>query len=91
MAATEESQKPAIAATLRGPGPAKYRLPGTVGFLYHDPTRKRDPAFSFGSRFAVKVTQHLVFAQEQKWASLYQMCQKINVVEKWELLILSLS
>ena len=42
---------PAIAAKLKGPGPAKYRLPGTCGNENHDVTRKKMPAFSFGKRF----------------------------------------
>lgn len=41
----------AIAAKLKGPGPAKYRLPGTCGEGNHDITRKKMPAFSFGKRF----------------------------------------
>lgn len=40
-----------IAARLKGPGPAKYKLPGTTGFMSHDQTKKRMPAFSFGKRF----------------------------------------
>lgn len=31
----------------RGPGPA-YLLPPTVGYVGHDETRKRNPAYSFG-------------------------------------------
>jgi len=42
---------PVIAAKLKGPGPAKYRLPGTFGYEKHDVTRKKMPAFSFGKRF----------------------------------------
>jgi len=40
-----------IAAKLKGPGPAKYKLPGTTGFQNHDATKKQMPAFSFGKRF----------------------------------------
>eukprot|EP00794_Sanderia_malayensis_P012711 gene12711-14016_t len=57
IVAADDKKTVEIAATLRGPGPAKYRLPGTVGFMHHDPTRKRDPAFSFGTRFATKVIE----------------------------------
>ena len=46
---------PVIAAKLRGPGPAKYRLPGTVGSKDHDPTKHKDPAFSFGMRLNIQV------------------------------------
>lgn len=42
---------PTIAAKLNGPGPAKYNLPGTTGYMSHDATRKKMPAFSFGKRF----------------------------------------
>lgn len=45
------AEEQVIAAKLKGPGPAKYRLPGTFGFENHDATRKRMPAFSFGKRF----------------------------------------
>ena len=36
-----------------GPGPAKYRLPGTIGIVIRDPRLKRSPAFSFGKRLNV--------------------------------------
>lgn len=39
-----------IGAKCRGPGPAKYLLPGTVGIKQHDIRLKRCPAFSFGQR-----------------------------------------
>ena len=39
-----------IGAKCRGPGPAKYLLPGTVGIKRHDLRLKRCPAFSFGQR-----------------------------------------
>ncbi|KAM9026230.1 ciliary microtubule associated protein 1B isoform 1-T1 [Ara ararauna] len=38
-----------IAALYTSPGP-KYGLPTSVGFLAHDPSRDRAPAFSFGLR-----------------------------------------
>lgn len=31
-----------------GPGPGAYRLPTTVGYNQHDPSRYRNPMFSFG-------------------------------------------
>jgi len=40
-----------IAAKLKGPGPAKYKLPGTFGYEQHDVTKEKMPAFSFGKRF----------------------------------------
>jgi hypothetical protein len=30
------------------PGPATYTLPPVIGYEYHDITRKRNPAYSFG-------------------------------------------
>ncbi|XP_036286033.1 outer dense fiber protein 3B [Pipistrellus kuhlii] len=38
-----------IAALYRSPGP-KYKLPSNTGYLLHDPSRARAPAFSFGLR-----------------------------------------
>ncbi|XP_072946413.1 ciliary microtubule associated protein 1A-like [Epargyreus clarus] len=32
-----------------GPGPGAYKLPATVGFAGHDPSRWRGPMFSFGT------------------------------------------
>lgn len=45
-----------IAAKSRGPGPAKYKLPGTTGCKDHDGTKKKMPSFSFGKRFSVNVS-----------------------------------
>lgn len=45
-----------IAAKLRGPGPAKYKLPGATGYKDHDGTKKKMPSFSFGKRFSVNVS-----------------------------------
>ena len=39
-----------IAAMDSGPGPAKYLLPGSCGFHVHDHTKRKNPAFSFGTR-----------------------------------------
>lgn len=40
---------PPIGATFRGPGPGRYMLPTTCSFSTHDLTKRRNPAFSFGS------------------------------------------
>lgn len=45
-----KEEKVEIAAKCRGPGPAKYLLPGTVGIKGHDIRKHRCPAFSFGQR-----------------------------------------
>lgn len=39
-----------IQARCRGPGPAKYLLPGCVGQINHDLRKTINPAFSFGHR-----------------------------------------
>lgn len=39
-----------IQARCRGPGPAKYLLPGCVGQINHDLRKTINPAFSFGQR-----------------------------------------
>lgn len=45
-----ESKVIETASRCRGPGPAKYLLPGTVGQKSHDITKTQSPAFSFGQR-----------------------------------------
>eukprot|EP00118_Oscarella_pearsei_P002451 m.10614 g.10614 ORF g.10614 m.10614 type:complete len:256 (+) comp22489_c0_seq1:47-814(+) len=47
---TSPSEGPMIAAKLTGPGPAKYNLAGTCGYMYHDATKPRKPAFKIGIR-----------------------------------------
>ncbi|XP_008832998.1 outer dense fiber protein 3B isoform X2 [Nannospalax galili] len=44
-----------IAALHRGPGP-KYKLPPNTGYILHDPSRPRAPAFTFGTRLATQQT-----------------------------------
>jgi len=44
----EAPKRPMIAARERGPGPARYSLPPTAGFLGHDPSKHMSPAYSFG-------------------------------------------
>ncbi|XP_062930705.1 ciliary microtubule associated protein 1B isoform X1 [Cynocephalus volans] len=39
-----------IAALCRGPGP-RYQLPPSTGYVRHDPSRPRAPAYTFGARF----------------------------------------
>lgn len=41
----------------RGPGPAKYWLPGTTGQTLHDPRKYRKPAWSFGTKSS-KITMN---------------------------------
>ena len=49
MAETER-RRPMIGAMFRGPGPAAYVLPGSTGYIGHDCTKYKKPAFSFGAR-----------------------------------------
>nr|XP_055230450.1 outer dense fiber protein 3B isoform X1 [Gorilla gorilla gorilla]XP_055230451.1 outer dense fiber protein 3B isoform X1 [Gorilla gorilla gorilla]XP_055230452.1 outer dense fiber protein 3B isoform X1 [Gorilla gorilla gorilla] len=44
-----------IAAHYGGPGP-KYKLPPNTGYVLHDPSRPRAPAFTFGARFPTQQT-----------------------------------
>ncbi|KAM4709885.1 protein CIMAP1D [Discoglossus pictus] len=45
-----ERKTPAIAARETGPGPGRYNLPPTVGFVGHDYTKFSSPAYSFHGR-----------------------------------------
>ncbi|XP_067554637.1 ciliary microtubule associated protein 1B [Pseudorca crassidens] len=44
-----------IAALYSGPGP-KYKLPASTGYILHDPSRPRAPAFTFGARLPTQQT-----------------------------------
>ncbi|XP_025138367.2 outer dense fiber protein 3B isoform X1 [Bubalus bubalis] len=44
-----------IGALYRGPGP-KYKLPPSTGYIMHDPSRPRAPAFTFGARLPAQQT-----------------------------------
>ena len=46
----QQRPRPRIAAMDSGPGPAVYYLPGTTGQLKHDPSKRQNPAYSFGAR-----------------------------------------
>ncbi|XP_073507589.1 protein CIMAP1D [Phyllobates terribilis] len=45
-----ERKTPIIAAKETGPGPGRYNLPPTVGFVGHDYTKYSSPAYSFHGR-----------------------------------------
>uniref|UniRef100_A0A3Q0RX05 CIMAP1 family member D n=1 Tax=Amphilophus citrinellus TaxID=61819 RepID=A0A3Q0RX05_AMPCI len=45
-----ERKYPVIAGREKGPGPGRYRLPPTVGFIGHDFTKSTSPAYSFHGR-----------------------------------------
>ncbi|XP_029973348.1 outer dense fiber protein 3-like protein 2a [Salarias fasciatus] len=45
-------RRPIISARERGPGPGRYSLPPTVGYINHDLTKPCSPAYSFHSRMS---------------------------------------
>ncbi|XP_054470615.1 outer dense fiber protein 3-like protein 2a [Anoplopoma fimbria] len=45
-------KRPIISARERGPGPGRYALPPTVGYINHDFTKPSSPAYSFHSRMS---------------------------------------
>lgn len=45
-----DRHRPRIAAMERGPGPAKYKLPGTTGHTDHLISKRKQPAYSFGTK-----------------------------------------
>lgn len=47
---SETGKPPQIGAMFRGPGPARYLLPGSTGSKLHDPTKHKAPAYSMGAR-----------------------------------------
>ncbi|XP_036410152.1 outer dense fiber protein 3-like protein 2a [Megalops cyprinoides] len=47
-----ERKRPIIAARERGPGPGRYALPPTVGYIGHDYTKPTSPAYSFHRRMS---------------------------------------
>ncbi|GLD47917.1 outer dense fiber protein 3-like protein 2 [Lates japonicus] len=46
-------RRPIISARERGPGPGRYTLPPTVGYINHDFTKPSSPAYSFHGRMSV--------------------------------------
>ncbi|XP_038130352.1 outer dense fiber protein 3-like protein 2a isoform X1 [Cyprinodon tularosa] len=45
-------KRPIISAKERGPGPGRYALPPTVGYINHDFTKPNSPAYSFHGRMS---------------------------------------
>ncbi|XP_028995950.1 outer dense fiber protein 3-like protein 2a [Betta splendens] len=45
-------KRPIISARERGPGPGRYSLPPTVGYVNHDFTKPSSPAYSFHGRLS---------------------------------------
>ena len=48
MSSGTAEKRPQIGAMFRGPGPARYLLPGSTGYRLHDPTKNKAPAYSLG-------------------------------------------
>ncbi|XP_034381308.1 outer dense fiber protein 3-like protein 2 [Cyclopterus lumpus] len=49
-------ERPIISARERGPGPGRYALPPTIGYINHDFTKSSSPAYSFHSRSSAMVS-----------------------------------
>uniref|UniRef100_A0A4W4E1I5 Outer dense fiber of sperm tails 3-like 2b n=1 Tax=Electrophorus electricus TaxID=8005 RepID=A0A4W4E1I5_ELEEL len=47
-----ERTKPIITGREKGPGPGRYTLPSTIGFIGHDFTKATSPAYSFHGRMS---------------------------------------
>ncbi|XP_029938597.1 outer dense fiber protein 3-like protein 2b [Salarias fasciatus] len=47
-----EKKYPVIAGRERGPGPGRYGLPPTIGFIGHDFTKPTSPAYTFHGRMS---------------------------------------
>uniref|UniRef100_A0A3P9NZV2 Outer dense fiber of sperm tails 3-like 2a n=1 Tax=Poecilia reticulata TaxID=8081 RepID=A0A3P9NZV2_POERE len=47
-------KRPINSARERGPGPARYALPPTVGYINHDFTKPSSPAYSFHGRMSTQ-------------------------------------
>ncbi|KAJ8274134.1 hypothetical protein COCON_G00087590 [Conger conger] len=50
-----ERKRPIIAGRERGPGPGRYGLPPTIGYVGHDFTKPTSPAYSFHHRMSSKL------------------------------------
>ena len=50
----EQPARPMIGAMWKGPGPAKYYLPSTVGYVKHDFTKKKAAGYIFGVKLSTK-------------------------------------
>ncbi|XP_071261902.1 protein CIMAP1D-like isoform X2 [Salvelinus alpinus] len=48
----EVKKRPIIAGREKGPGPGRYALPPTIGFIGHDFTKPTNPAYSFHGRMS---------------------------------------
>lgn len=54
-----------LLVSLSGPGPGRYTLPPTVGYVNHDCTKPSSPAYSFHSRMSSaseNVSKYFVFS-----------------------------
>ncbi|XP_021489205.1 protein CIMAP1C [Meriones unguiculatus] len=52
----EIKRTPVLLATLKGPGPAKYRRQSCTGYIDHDPSMFQEPAYSLHKRHSEKKT-----------------------------------
>nr|XP_024001632.1 outer dense fiber protein 3-like protein 2 [Salvelinus alpinus] len=48
----EVKRRPIIAGREKGPGPGRYALPPTIGYINHDLTKPSSPAYTFHRRMS---------------------------------------
>lgn len=46
---------------IAGPGPARYTMPNLTGQRAHDPTKKLNPCYSFGTKLATSC-KYMIFS-----------------------------
>nr|XP_020462731.1 outer dense fiber protein 3-like protein 2 isoform X1 [Monopterus albus] len=72
-----EKKHPVIAGREKGPGPGRYGLPPTIGFIGHDFTKPANPAYSFHGRMCDK-TFPAVYYIDSSPGPLYHVDAKIT-------------
>lgn len=60
-----------LLVSLSGPGPGRYALPPTVGYLNHDFTKPSSPAYSFHSRMSSASESHVNHQRFQTRVTFY--------------------
>lgn len=65
---------PSSSSSLSGPGPGRYALPPTVGYVNHDFTKPSSPAYSFHSRMSSASEEDPVYCfMCLEWVDLFSM------------------
>uniref|UniRef100_A0A8C6T2S0 Outer dense fiber of sperm tails 3-like 2b n=1 Tax=Neogobius melanostomus TaxID=47308 RepID=A0A8C6T2S0_9GOBI len=68
-----EKKYPPIAGKEKGPGPGRYGLPPTIGFIGHDFTKPSSPAYSFHGRMSGNM-----FSVDSSPGPMYQINAKMT-------------